>query len=492
MPNKLEFLHPDHLADLRKSGLSDETIFESGIKSVRPADIDMKIGFPTQATSAYEIPYGENGYSRFKMFYSEENRINPKTGEERPKYLCKKGSENHLYIPSKTRPILDDSSILIYVIEGEKKALRTTQGDLPCIAISGLWNWSNGSGGLISDFDLIALDGRTILVVPDNDFLLPDRHGKPKNLKKAVYELAYKLIDRGAKVSLVELPQDELKIGLDDYLCSQSVNDFKKLPVHTIRKLTIQEAIDEVNEDIPFDEVKEILKRIALLTHKSEQSKYINALSERTGISKRGLQGDIKSFVKKSMPEGESQTTISAYFPELVDVVINESGDVVYLIYNENSLEVASVSNINGILFTPPAKEHLPFLLPRADEVIRWYTSDNDQKLFGDVLAYLKRFSCLPDRQWLIVACNVFLGYIQDNPEVHYLPMLLFFAVPERGKSRTGKAVTYISYRGIYLVDLREANLFRFSQNLKATLFFDLMDLWRKAEKNGAEPKFDK
>ena len=65
--------------------------------------------------------------------------------------------------------------------------------------------------------------------------------------------------------------------------------------------------------------------------------------------------------------------------------------------------------------------------------------------------------------------------------------MLLFFAVPERGKSRTGKSITYISYRGIHVVDLREANLFRFSQNLKATIFFDLMDLWKKAEKNGAE-----
>jgi hypothetical protein len=31
--------HPEHLADLRKSGLSDATIAQAGLKSVRPADI---------------------------------------------------------------------------------------------------------------------------------------------------------------------------------------------------------------------------------------------------------------------------------------------------------------------------------------------------------------------------------------------------------------------------------------------------------------------
>ena len=81
------------------------------------------------------------------------------------------------------------------------------------------------------------------------------------------------------------------------------------------------------------------------------------------------------------------------------------------------------------------------------------------------------------------MACNVFLSYLQDHSDIHYLPMILFYAVPERGKSRTGKAITYISYRGVHVVDLREANLFRFSQNLKATLFCDVMDLWKKAEK---------
>ncbi len=202
-------LHPAHLEDLRKSGLSDETILEAGIKSVPPRDIDKIFGYETFAKSVYEIPYG-NGYSRFKMFYNEADKINPKTGDERPKYLAKKDSGNRLYIPAKVRPILKDLSIPLYIIEGEKKTMKAIQEGILCIAISGLWNWkAKDKDELISDFDLIALDGRTVYIVPDNDFLLPDRHGKPKNLKQAVNELAYKLIDRGAKVSWVELPGGE-------------------------------------------------------------------------------------------------------------------------------------------------------------------------------------------------------------------------------------------------------------------------------------------
>jgi len=112
---------------------------------------------------------------------------------------------------------------------------------------------------------------------------------------------------------------------------------------------------------------------------------------------------------------------------------------------------------------------------------------DNDKRLFEDLMVYLKRFSFLPDNLWVLVACKVFLSYIQDHPDIHYMPMLLFWAVPERGKSRTGKAIIYVVFRGVHLVDLREANLFRYSEDLKATLFLDIMDLWKKAERNRAE-----
>ena len=83
-------LHPDHLADLRQSGLSDDTILDAAIKSVRPAEINKIFGYETCAKSAYEIPYPGTNYSRYRMFYDDANKINQKTGKPRPKYLQKK------------------------------------------------------------------------------------------------------------------------------------------------------------------------------------------------------------------------------------------------------------------------------------------------------------------------------------------------------------------------------------------------------------------
>jgi hypothetical protein len=40
----------------------------------------------------------------------------------------------------------------------------------------------------------------------------------------------------------------------------------------------------------------------------------------------------------------------------------------------------------------------------------------------------------------------------------------------------------YASYRGVRVITLREAHILRLAQDLKVTLFIDMMDLWKKAE----------
>lgn len=205
--NETLSLAPHHLKDLRNSGLSDITIIEASIKSVLPNEIRKKLGFDVLGLqSMYEIPYNDE-YSRFRVFY-DENIKHLKDYQKRPKYLTGKNSGNHLYIPHKVKPILTDISIPLYITEGEKKALKAVQEGLYCIAISGLWNWKvKDKDDLIPDFDLLALDGRIIYLVPDNDWLEPDGNGDRKNLSQAVDRLACKLIERGAKVSWIELPR---------------------------------------------------------------------------------------------------------------------------------------------------------------------------------------------------------------------------------------------------------------------------------------------
>lgn len=205
-------LAPDHKADLHKSGLSEYTIRQAQIKSVRPCDINRRIGFDLPGLmSAYRIPFPPNfHYSRFKVFYAP-GQEHYSDGKKKPKYIQLKGTPNRLYIPPAlwTTEILQDPARPLWITEGEKKALKATQEGIPTIAICGLWNWKkpgNGTDELIPDFDLVSWQGRNVHIVPDNDWLQPDKDGKPKNLKQAVFRLCWALQARGANTFIVQIP----------------------------------------------------------------------------------------------------------------------------------------------------------------------------------------------------------------------------------------------------------------------------------------------
>ncbi len=208
----IQNLAPLHLADLRKSGLKEETILEHRIESVRPCDIPRLIGFNLPGLeSIYRIPFPpfNDGFERFKLFCHEGYECND-DGKKRPKYIQKRGSSNRLYIPLPMFPLLADTEKILFITEGEKKALAAVQAGLPCVAITGLWNWKRPGVGLdelIEDFDKITLRGRNVRLVPDNDWRDLDRNGTPKNLEKAVSRLARCLMLRGAKVEIVILPE---------------------------------------------------------------------------------------------------------------------------------------------------------------------------------------------------------------------------------------------------------------------------------------------
>ncbi len=199
-------LAPEHYADLQKSGLSDDTIQEADIKSVPPGLINKKLGFNVYGlASMYQIPF-DDGYCRYRVFYESGKGLD-KSGKPKPKYLTQKNLGNRLYIPAQAELILNDISIPLEITEGEKKALKACQEGLYCIAVTGLWNWKiKGKNELIPDFDKIKLDGRTVILTPDNDWLKPNRNGYKKNLEQSVHRLSHLLIDRGAKIYLRELP----------------------------------------------------------------------------------------------------------------------------------------------------------------------------------------------------------------------------------------------------------------------------------------------
>ena len=64
--------HPDHLTDLRASGLSDGTIKAAGVYSMRPGDIahffNLRRGVPSEIQSTLCFPYQGGSFARIKLF----------------------------------------------------------------------------------------------------------------------------------------------------------------------------------------------------------------------------------------------------------------------------------------------------------------------------------------------------------------------------------------------------------------------------------------
>ena len=113
-------LDPNHLVDLRKSGLSDEMIEIMGVYSARPDDIQKILDFnPKEVESALVFPYLDvDGFYRiksFRPFKDSKGHI--------VRYLQRKDSAVHLYILPPVKKVLPNHSIPIYFTEGEKKHL---------------------------------------------------------------------------------------------------------------------------------------------------------------------------------------------------------------------------------------------------------------------------------------------------------------------------------------------------------------------------------
>lgn len=194
----------------------------------------------------------------------------------------------------------------------------------------------------------------------------------------------------------------------------------------------------------------------------------------------------IPSLTKKDETTPSSKPVLSAKFEGLVDLV-EDQNRVRFLIKERNgTLIVVDSHNLRGTTLTPPSKDQLPYRLPRWDKVKIAYESDEPGKLFTDLLQYHERISKLPSENHLLLfAAWDFSTYRQEL--LSYSGYLTFFNVAGRGKTRTGLGLINVAFRGIHTITLRESSLFRFSNDLQASLFLDVMDLSKKLEKCDSE-----
>jgi hypothetical protein len=203
-----ETLAAEHLADLQKSGLREETIRAAKLRSVPPDLIARVVGFSDsvlrEVRSALLFPYpdprgGFMPHPRIKVFPALVGRDGHQF-----KYLQPRGTPPRLYFPSVALDAILRSDRVLWCVEGEKKALSLAQLDLPVVGLAGIEGWHRrGSTDLLPDFQAIPVLGRTVKVWPDGDW-----RTNP-HVARGVERFAEALSRRGARVRLV-IPPDRL------------------------------------------------------------------------------------------------------------------------------------------------------------------------------------------------------------------------------------------------------------------------------------------
>jgi hypothetical protein len=255
------------IQDLKKSGLSLETVVSAGLTKFEgnSDDLKMLLGFCTidkqsilQACSLLKIPYFRKGettdYCRVRL-YPALNDI---------KYLSPKFSVPIPYILPAVFSIKDKKNKEIWVTEGEKKALRLIQDGEYCIGLSGVWNFRAGKDTddtpqnkeLWDDIRDFVTNGRTFYIAYDADFI------KNPDVRKALFSLSITLQNMGVIVKIATWDYSKGK-GIDDYLVDGG--DLVEIKQNALLLLSFieknKEYINDVLTSIKTIKLNDILKQ---------------------------------------------------------------------------------------------------------------------------------------------------------------------------------------------------------------------------------------
>ncbi len=229
------------LDSLEKAYITPELAEQAGLFRVDSAEGARIVGREAKRGdyAGTVFPYYRPGDSQPREYRLRRDRPDYKRQadgslKEEGKYLSPLSSRNLAYFVPGTLPEwLEDTSIPLAIVEGEKKAIALfrlafhqscTPRFLP-VGIAGVWCWRGTVGqvrdekgasrnvkDVISDFEQIAWKGRTAFIAFDKDVLAND------SVRAARNELAKEVTRRGAIVRFVDLPQIESVNGVDDLL----------------------------------------------------------------------------------------------------------------------------------------------------------------------------------------------------------------------------------------------------------------------------------
>ncbi len=222
--------------DFKKSGISDITL--------------------EQYCNGYLIDAPDYWQLKYPQLYKNEptdyfnKRLKNSNGNKyvKPKDIC-----SRLFRPLALSPnVISNRNEYIIITEGEKKAIKAVQEGFNCIALAGVWAWKQKpkedndtenyelNADIIPDICNADFKNKVIYLCYDNDMW-----EKPQ-VKEALYHFSsYLIAEKQAFVKIIELPKDDKKLGLDDYLIKYG-------------NISFQELLDNA-EDVNLNKIQTVL-----------------------------------------------------------------------------------------------------------------------------------------------------------------------------------------------------------------------------------------
>jgi DNA primase catalytic core len=393
--------------------------------------------------------------------------------EHSPKYMHLPGEIKHLYNEDALR------NDIVIIVEGPTDCISLSQCGFHSVALLGNRAFKEEYLKKISRC-------KEIYICLDGD----------KGGSEGISHIGEILLDRA---KIVMLPSG---IDVNDYFIDHTKEDFDKLLkfAKNYIKYQIELIPVETNKTELPDKLDSSLQQISRID-KLKADIYLNeVIKKHFKLKVRELESynrKVKEYRKEAKQQALSDSgtgnIYTAKFVNLVDIAEDSNGNPLFLVRTDRGLECMATYHQQGEVFAPPPKNQMPWLLPRADEVAKIYESSKsitdeefDGKLYDDLVSHFKSISELPNDNYYCVSAGWVLHTYLLEP-VEYSPVIYFFGIPEHGKTRTGKGMTYLAYRGIHVESLRDAYIVRVANNFTSTIFFDIKNLWKKAEKMGTE-----
>jgi hypothetical protein len=228
LPERRE-LRPEHLAHLRTSGLTDETIVLAQLYTENRAVVLGEIlgrGYSRHCGAVIAFPFylpGETEPHAYRIRPDRPRIQKKRNGKERPvKYDQAESHGVLVYYAPRARAggWLRDVARLLYFCEGEKKCLLLDQLGLACVGLTGVWLWkdpnADGDQLVARILNHVSVAGRGCVICFDADSLKND------NTMLAARRLAGVLIALGAAYVLFVCPP----LGADGASAPKGIDDY--------------------------------------------------------------------------------------------------------------------------------------------------------------------------------------------------------------------------------------------------------------------------